>query len=237
MQNFIHYGVSDFNMALLDLLFPSINNLKNGAKESIPSWIGMEDTPWEIFSKNNKNNLNNQLIEFLKIQKGGKENLINSIIDTKYGEVYIHPSAKIGEFVKIEGPCYIGKNSEIRHSAYLRKGSWICENTVVGHSSEIKNSILLPGAKAPHFNYVGDSVIGFDSNLGSGVKISNVRHDKRTVLVELKNGIKIDTKIKKFGALVGDRCGIGCNSVTNPGTILKQNIFIPPNETLSGWND
>jgi UDP-N-acetylglucosamine diphosphorylase / glucose-1-phosphate thymidylyltransferase / UDP-N-acetylgalactosamine diphosphorylase / glucosamine-1-phosphate N-acetyltransferase / galactosamine-1-phosphate N-acetyltransferase len=220
---------------MLGSLFPKILDLEDSVIENLPKWDGIEDTPWEILSKKNSNNLNKQLIDFInnKINLKATKELM---IDETNGRVYIHPSAKIGEFVKIEGPSYIGKNVEIRHCAYIRQGSWICQNAIIGHSSEIKNSILLPGSKAPHFNYVGDSIIGFDVNLGAGVKLSNVRHDKRNIIIELENGEKRVTYLKKLGALIGDGSGLGCNVVTNPGTIISPNTMIMPNETLSGWN-
>jgi NDP-sugar pyrophosphorylase family protein len=149
--------------------------------------------------------------------------------------VFVHPEAIIGEFVRMEGPCYVGPNAEIRHSAFLRKGSWICEGAIVGHSSEVKNSVLLPYSKAPHFNYVGDSIIGMGANLGAGVKISNIRNDKREVLVSLQDGSKIETGLTKMGALVGDHSQLGCNAVINPGAILPPYSMIPPNESVIGW--
>ena len=153
----------------------------------------------------------------------------------KEGGVFIHPSASIGDFVKIEGPCFIGPKAEIRHSAYLRKGSWICEGAIVGHSSEVKNSILLPGAKAPHFNYVGDSIVGIDVNLGAGAILSNVRNDGRNIFVTLEDGSRFDSGFRKMGALIGDGSQLGCNVVTNPGSILTPDSMIPPNESVKGW--
>tara|TARA_B100001559_G_C16359430_1_gene556641 strand:+ start:173 stop:793 length:621 start_codon:yes stop_codon:yes gene_type:complete len=149
--------------------------------------------------------------------------------------VYIHPSASIGDFVRIEGPCFIGADAEIRHSAYLRKGSWICEGAVVGHCSEVKNSILLPDSKAPHFNYVGDSILGFGVNLGAGTKLSNVRNDRREVNIALENGERISSGLRKLGALVGDGSQLGCNVVTNPGSVISPSSMISPNKTVSGW--
>ena len=160
----------------------------------------------------------------------------NVSLDTTNGPIHIHPTAKIDRFVKIEGPCYIGNGAEIRHAAYLRKGSWVCENSIVGHCSEVKNSVLLPGAKAPHFNYVGDSVLGFGVNIGAGVKLSNVRNDKRNIFITLKDGKRVDSGLRKFGALIGDGAELGCNVVSNPGTILEPKIMINPNVTLSKWN-
>ena len=150
-------------MSLLEQLFPG---LLKGDWSSIPHWE-VEDKPWEILST-------------------GDSGLISQITDFTGREAFIHPDAKIGDFVRIEGPCYIGANAEIRHSAYIRKGSWICEGAVVGHSSEVKNSILLPDSKAPHFNYVGDSILGSNVNLGAGVKLSNLRNDGTEIYLRLE---------------------------------------------------
>jgi NDP-sugar pyrophosphorylase family protein len=199
-------------MSLLDELFPGI--LKN-EWEAIPKWEN-EDRPWELLSS-------------------GDSGLISQISEYSEGEAFIHPEAIIGDFVRIEGQCYIGAKAEVRHSAFLRKGSWICEGAVVGHSTEVKNSILLPGAKAPHFNYVGDSIIGIDANLGAGAKLSNVRNDRREVFVTLSDGERFGSGLRKFGALIGDSSQLGCNVVTNPGTIIAPGSMIAPNETVGGW--
>jgi len=201
-------------MVLLRMLFPGLTGI---GEELVPKWINPK-APWTILSDS-------------------QDGLVSQI-EGKVGEngVFIHPSANIGENVQIEGPCYIGKDAEIRHGAFLRKGCWIAEGAIVGHSSEVKNSILLPGAKAPHFNYVGDSIVGFDANLGAGAKLSNVRNDRRVVLATLKDGSRIDTGLNKLGAMIGDGCQLGCNVVTNPGTIIEVGTMINPNETISGWN-
>ncbi|RZD47550.1 MAG: glucose-1-phosphate thymidylyltransferase, partial [Methanobacteriota archaeon] len=109
------------------------------------------------------------------------------------------------------------------------------EGALVGHSSEIKNSVLLPGSKAPHFNYVGDSILGFGVNLGAGVKLSNVRNDGRDVIVIMEDGERIKTGLRKLGALIGDHSQLGCNVVTNPGAILATSSMVSPNETVTGW--
>tara|TARA_B100000401_G_scaffold413779_1_gene334199 strand:+ start:176 stop:790 length:615 start_codon:yes stop_codon:yes gene_type:complete len=199
-------------MSLLEQLFPG---LLKGDWSSIPHWE-VEDKPWEILST-------------------GDSGLISQITDFTGREAFIHPDAKIGDFVRIEGPCYIGANAEIRHSAYIRKGSWICEGAVVGHSSEVKNSILLPDSKAPHFNYVGDSIIGIGVNIGAGAKLSNVRNDRREVFVTLEGGKRFGSGLMKFGALIGDNSQLGCNVVTNPGTIIPPGTMISPNITVGGW--
>ena len=106
---------------------------------------------------------------------------------------------------------------------------------MVGHCTEIKNSILLPNSNAPHFNYVGDSIIGTGVNLGAGVKISNVRNDRNNIFVVLKDGTRINTDLRKMGALIGEMSQLGCNVVTNPGTIISANSMIGPNKTVTGW--
>ena len=202
-------------MSLLHTIFPCLRDLSG---VGIPKWEN-EDAPWEI----------------LDVSKGdGVGGQICRIIDGD-GVIFIHPTAKVAESAFIEGPCYIGSNVIIRHGAYLRKGSWICDGSIVGNSSEIKNSILLPGAKAPHFNYVGDSVIGANANLGAGVKLSNVRNDRGMISITLPDNNRVDSGLKKMGALVGDESQIGCNAVTNPGSLIAPNSMVGPNETITGF--
>jgi NDP-sugar pyrophosphorylase family protein len=123
----------------------------------------------------------------------------------------------------IEGPCIIGKHCLIRHGAYIRPYTLIKDHCVIGHASEIKHSILFPYAHASHFNYVGDSILGKEVNLGGGVICANLRLDRKEVKI---NGYKTD--LKKLGAIIGDRAQVGCNSVLNPGTLLKKRALIRP---------
>jgi NDP-sugar pyrophosphorylase family protein len=154
-------------------------------------------------------------------------------VDETGGAVHICDGASISECVRIEGPCYVGTGAELRHAAYLRGDSWICAEAVVGHATEVKHSVLLPGAKAPHFNYVGDSLLGGDVNLGAGVKLSNLRNDGRNVLVR-GLGDPVDSGLRKFGAILGEGTGLGCNAVTNPGVVLGMRCNVWPNVTVSG---
>lgn len=133
----------------------------------------------------------------------------------------------------IQGPCIIGPNCVIRHGAYLRGNVLTGENCIIGHDTEVKNSIFLNRANAPHFNYVGDSILGSDVNLGAGVKLANFRLDHKEVSVLFK-GQKIFTRLKKFGAILGDGASLGCNSVTNPGTLIGPKAFCYPCLNLGG---
>lgn len=151
------------------------------------------------------------------------------------GPVYVGKGTIIEPGVYIKGPTYISKNCEIRQGAYLRGNIFIGDNCVVGHATEIKNSILLKGASAPHFNYVGDSILGHDTNLGAGTKISNLKiGPESTVKIKIEDQV-IDTKLRKFGAVIGDHSETGCNSVLNPGTILGKYVLVYPNTSVRGY--
>jgi NDP-sugar pyrophosphorylase family protein len=128
----------------------------------------------------------------------------------------------------IKGPAIIGKNCQIRHNAYIRENVLIGDNCVVGNASELKNALLFNGAQVPHYNYVGDSILGHKAHLGAGVKISNVKLLPGNVTVEV-DGLPLDTGLRKFGALLGDHAEAGCNAVLNPGSILGRNAVVYPN--------
>ena len=153
--------------------------------------------------------------------------------DSSNGIVHIDISAKIETGVHIIGPAYIGPNTTIRHGAYIREFSRICAGALVGHASETKHSVLLPNSKAPHFNYVGDSVLGPNVNLGAGVKLSNLRNDGGEVHVII-SGERIGSGLRKFGAIIGEDTQLGCNAVTNPGVVLGPRCMVMPNTTVTG---
>ena len=150
------------------------------------------------------------------------------------------PGASIGERViigagtiiepgvLIKGPAIIGKNCQIRHNAYIRENVIIGDDCVVGNASELKNALLFNGAQVPHYNYVGDSILGCKAHLGAGVKISNVKLLPGNVTVEV-DGVPCDTGLRKFGALLGDGAEAGCNAVLNPGSILGRSAVVYPN--------
>ena len=154
-------------------------------------------------------------------------------VDESKGPIFIDSRAFIEPGSHFIGPCYIAPEAVIRHAAYVREYSWICWQALLGHASEIKHSVLLPNAKAPHFNYVGDSIIGSDANLGAGVKLSNLRNDGGQVILRVGEHT-IPSGLRKFGALIGDGSQLGCNSVTNPGVILSPACMVHPNTTVTG---
>lgn len=179
--------------------------------------------PWDLITANEKymHNLKNQI-------KGTIED--NVVIK---GNIHLEENSVIKSGTYIEGGVWIGKDCTVGPNSYLREGTVLCGKNKVGASTEIKNSILMNGAKAPHHNYVGDSIIGENSNLGSGTKIANLRLDKKEIIVVHK-GVKINTGRKKLGAIIGSNVNTGINVSINAGTILGNNVKIGPNSLVSG---
>jgi len=149
------------------------------------------------------------------------------------GDAFVGPDVFIGEGTLVEdgamikGPAIIGRNCRIRHNAYIREDVLIGDDCVIGNSCELKNALLFNGCQAPHFNYVGDSILGHKVHLGAGVVLSNFKAFPGNVTVEL-DGKPFDTGLRKFGALVGDGADVGCNAVLNPGSIMGRGAVIYP---------
>ncbi len=162
----------------------------------------------------------------------------NTLDKTLYDEVsehvWIAKSATVFPSAYIAAPCIIGENTEVRHSAFIRGSVLVGNNCVVGNSTEVKNSIIFDNVQIPHYNYVGDSVLGFKSHLGAGSITSNVKSDKTPVTVKTADG-KIETGLKKFGAMVGDFTEVGCNSVLCPGTVLGKGCTVYPLSRVRGF--
>ena len=150
------------------------------------------------------------------------------------GDVYIHPNVKLPPFGSIQGPVYIGEGCELRPGVLIRGNLIAGQGCILGNSCEFKNSLLLDGVEVPHFSYVGDSILGNSAHLGAGVICSNLRLDQADVTVALGNGTKHTTKLRKLGALVGDKAEVGCNAVLNPGSILGKRALIMPSIAVSG---
>ncbi|HKS36207.1 MAG TPA: UDP-N-acetylglucosamine diphosphorylase [Verrucomicrobiae bacterium] len=155
------------------------------------------------------------------------------------GDAYIGKQVFIGEGtvvedgVMIKGPAIIGRDCQIRHNAYFRENVIVGNHCVVGNSCELKNVMMFNNCQVPHFNYVGDSILGHKSHLGAGVKVSNVKLDNSNVMVEI-DGRPFDTGLRKFGALIGDGVDIGCNAVLNPGSVIGRGAVIYPNVNWRG---
>ena len=161
----------------------------------------------------------------------------NTLDKEKYEQkdtnIWIAKTAKIDPTAYITGPVIIGENAEIRHCAFIRGKAIVGDNAVVGNSTELKNVILFNNVQVPHYNYVGDSILGYKSHMGAGSITSNVKSDKK--LVEVKNGEEIiETGLKKFGAMIGDYVEVGCGSILNPGSVIGKNTNIYPLSSVRG---
>ena len=201
-----------------------IENLFNLEETIAKDLLKTERYPWEILPK-----INDFILELgLTLNK----NIYEQVCDN----VWIAKSAKIAPTANITGPAIIDENAEIRHSAFIRGKVIVGKNTVVGNSTELKNVILFNNVKVPHFNYVGDSILGYKSHMGAGSIASNIKSDKSNVQIDTyKTNIeKIDTNLKKVGTFLGDGVEVGCNSVLNPGTIIGKNTSIYPLSCVRG---
>lgn len=198
-----------------------IKNLYN-LDETIASKIFEGATyPWEVLPK---------IEEFIK-ELG---NTLSSEEYEKRGEdIWIAKTATIAPTAYIKGPAIIGKNAEIRHCAFIRGKAIVGEGAVVGNSTELKNVIIFNKVQVPHYNYVGDSILGYKAHMGAGSITSNVKSDKKLVVVKNKEE-KIETGLKKFGAMLGDNVEIGCGSVLNPGTVIGKNTNVYPLSSVRG---
>lgn len=148
--------------------------------------------------------------------------------------VWIAKSAKVAPTASITGPCIIDEDAEVRHCAFIRGNAIVGKHSVVGNSTELKNVILFDTVQVPHYNYVGDSILGHKSHMGAGSITSNVKSDKTLVEV-MCNGEKVATGLKKFGAMVGDYVEVGCGSILNPGTVVGRNTNIYPLSSVRGY--
>lgn len=178
--------------------------------------------PWEVFEK-----LSDFIMELGKTLPEDKYD--------KIGEnIWVAKTADIAPTAYLHGPLIICDNAEVRHCAFIRGTAIVGENCVVGNSTELKGSILFNCVQTPHYNYIGDSILGYKSHTGAGVITSNLKSDKSMVTV-LFEGDKLDTNRKKFGAIVGDNTEVGCNSVLNPGTVLGRNTTVYPLSMVRGY--
>ena len=198
-----------------------IKNLYNLEETMAKSLLENLTYPWEALPK----------ISVFIIELGSK--LDKTIYELKGENIWIAKSANIYPTAFIKGPAIIGENAEVRHCAFIRGNAIVGNNTVVGNSTELKNVILFNNVQVPHYNYVGDSILGYKAHMGAGSITSNVKSDKKLVIVKDDNE-KIETGLKKFGAMIGDNVEVGCGSVLNPGSVIGKNTNIYPLSSVRG---
>lgn len=198
-----------------------IKNLYNLEETIAKELLEKLTYPWEALPK---------ISEFI-IELGNKLN--SGIYELKGENIWIAKSANVFPTAYIKGPVIIGENAEIRHCAFIRGNAIIGNNAVVGNSTELKNVILFNNVQVPHYNYVGDSILGYKAHMGAGSITSNVKSDKKLVII--KDGVKeIETGLKKIGAMIGDNVEVGCGSILNPGSIIGKNTNIYPLSSVRG---
>lgn len=178
--------------------------------------------PWEVLPK----------ISSFILELG--EKLSEEEYEKRGENVWIAKSAKVAPTAYINGPAIIGKDAEVRHCAFIRGNAIVGEGAVVGNSTELKNVILFNKVQVPHYNYVGDSILGYKSHMGAGSITSNVKSDKKLVVVKTPEE-NIETGMKKFGAMLGDEVEVGCGSVLNPGTVVGSHSNIYPLSSVRGY--
>ncbi len=198
-----------------------IKNLYNLNETIAKDLLSKFEYPWEALPEISK----------YIIQLGNS--LDKEIYEKKGENIWIAKTAKIMPSAYINGPAIIGENAEIRHCAFIRGNAIIGNEAIVGNSTELKNVILFNGALVPHYNYVGDSILGHKSHMGAGSITSNVKSDKTLVIIKNDNE-NIKTNLKKVGAMIGDNVEVGCGSVLNPGTIIGKNSNIYPLSSVRG---
>ncbi len=162
------------------------------------------------------------------------EALPKELFDKKGDGIWIAKSATVAPTAFIGAPCIIDENAEVRHCAFIRGSAIVGKNAVVGNSTELKNVILFDNVQVPHYNYVGDSVLGYKSHMGAGSITSNVKSDKTLVFTSYGEQ-RFDTKMKKFGAILGDCVEVGCGSVLNPGTVISSHASVYPLSSVRGF--
>ncbi len=190
--------------------------LFNGIPERVKGIFAQSEYPWEVISLIHEYINNIELVDLTLYAEG----------------IWIGRNTRISALATLNAPAIIGHGCEIRPGAYIRGNVIICDNCVIGNSTEIKNSVIMNNVQLPHYNYVGDSVIGNNSHLGAGVICSNLKSDKTPVIIKLDP--PYETNMRKLGAIIGDSAEIGCNCVLNPGTIIGKNSRVYPLNSVRG---
>lgn len=199
----------------------SISNLYDLTQTIAAELFVGKEYPWEVLPEISKFILKlGESLDADKFEKRGEN-------------IWIAKTAKVAPTACINGPCIIDEEAEIRHCAFIRGNAIVGKGAVVGNSTELKNVVLFNKVQVPHYNYVGDSVLGYKSHMGAGSITSNVKSDKTLVVIKAKEG-QIETGLKKMGAMLGDNVEVGCNSVLNPGTVIGRYSNVYPTSCVRG---
>ena len=199
-----------------------VRNLYNLDKTIAKPLLESVEYPWEALPK-----IKNFIIELGKT-------LDPEVFEQRGENIWVAKSAKVFDSAYLGGPLIICEDAEVRHCAFIRGSAIVGRGAVVGNSTELKNSILFDGVQVPHYNYIGDSILGYKSHTGAGTITSNLKSDKSLVTV-LCDGERVETGVKKFGAMLGDNVEVGCNSVLNPGSVIGRNTNIYPLSFVRGY--
>ena len=202
-------------------MIPKIKDLFSLENTIAASLFDGAEYPWEVLDK-----ISDYIIELGKT-------LDPELYENRGNNVYVARDANVFDSAYIAGPCIIDSGAEVRHCAFIRGNAIVGKNSVVGNSTELKNVVIFNNVQVPHYNYVGDSVLGYKSHMGAGSITSNVKSDKTLVTVKSESE-QIATGRKKFGAMLGDNVEIGCGSVLNPGTIIGKNSNVYPLSMVRG---
>lgn len=198
------------------------DNLFDYSKTIAKPLLESVDYPWEALPK-----IKDFIIELGKT-------LDTEIYEQRGENIWVAKSATVFPSAYLGGPLIICENAEVRHCAFIRGSAIVGKGAVVGNSTELKNSILFDGVQVPHYNYIGDSILGYKAHTGAGTITSNLKSDKSLVTV-LCDDDKIETGVKKFGAMLGDHVEVGCNSVLNPGSVVGRNTNVYPLSFVRGY--
>lgn len=198
-----------------------IENLLDASKTIAAGIFTGLTYPWEALPK---------ISEF--ILKLGST-LSEELYEKRGEDIWVAKSARVAPTAYLHGPLIICEDAEVRHCAFIRGSAVVGKGAVVGNSTELKNCIIFDCAQVPHYNYIGDSILGYKAHLGAGAITSNLKSDRSIVTIPVEEG-RIDTTLKKFGAIVGDNVEVGCNSVLNPGTVLGRNATVYPLSMVRG---
>lgn len=221
-----------FHLLRCENLFELANAKELGIPPEVVAFLKAANFPWNALGKALTEFVRQTIAAIPAEQRHAGTISPHAVLENP-DDIVVCEGAIIEPHAFVSGPTFLAPGAIVRHGAYVRGSVYACSGSVIGHTSELKGAIMLPKAKAAHFAYVGDSILGVDTNLGAGTKLANLRLDHGLVPIVFGE-TREATNLKKFGAIFGNRAQTGCNSVTNPGTILLPDTFMLPNSTGRG---